>query len=272
MAVKRGGAVKRPAKSAVKKVQKPAARKSAAPRAPSAKVRERAIEVRDRLAKAIPTPHVELKFGSPWELLVAVILSAQSTDKMVNRVMPELLARWKDAAALGKAEQAEVEQVILSTGFFRNKAKAIREMSRLVVERFGGQVPRTMEELRELPGVARKTANVVLGAAYGIASGITVDVHAARVSQRLGLSKQSQPEKIEQDLCALFPDQEWIRIGHRLVLCGRYVCTARAPRCADCPLNELCPSREADPEGAWPARVQAVAAEMGSRAEPFHRV
>jgi endonuclease-3 len=254
-------------RKAVKKVAKKLAK---AVRGPSPKRREQAAQVGERLGKAIPTPHVELHFTDPWRLLVAVILSAQSTDKMVNRVTPEVFKRWPAPERLAAAPQEQVEEVIKSTGFFRNKSKSIREMSRMIAERFGGTVPRTIEEMLELPGVARKTANVVLGAAYGVPSGITVDVHAARVSQRLGLTKEKLPEKIEQDLCALFDPKDWILIGHRFVLFGRYVCTARAPRCADCPLNEVCPSREADPTGKWHDRAGAVAREMDSRAEGFH--
>lgn len=241
------------------------------PRAPSPALREKAKQIDERLARAIPAPHVELHFQNPWQLLVAVILSAQSTDKMVNKVMPDLLARWSTPAALGKASQEDVEKVITSTGFFRNKAKAIRAMCAMLVERFGGEVPRSMDEMLELPGVARKTANVALGAAYGVGAGITVDVHAARVSQRLGLTKEKLPEKIEQALCALFPQQSWIQIGHRFVLFGRHLCTARKPACDRCPLNELCPSREADPVGRWTDRAAALEREMESRAEGFHR-
>lgn len=235
------------------------------------KVKERAEAVRERLSRAIPTPHVELYFKNPWQLLVAVILSAQSTDKMVNRVMVDLLARWPDAKALAMADQAQLEEVIKSTGFFRNKSKAIREMSRMLVEKHGGEVPRTMEALTELPGVARKTANVVLGTAFGIPGGITVDTHCARVAQRLGLTRQKTPEKIEAALCDLFPPTEWIRTGHRFVLHGRYICTARAPRCAECPLNETCPAHEAPPEGRWTARADAEAVEMASRSESFQK-
>jgi endonuclease-3 len=259
VAAKAGGAVKAGAG------RKGPAGRGAAPAGRAAP----AAEVHARLAQAIPTPHCELSFRSPWELLVATILSAQSTDRTVNRVMPDVLARWPTPAALGAAAQEEVEGVVHATGFFRNKAKAIRETSRAVAERFGGEVPRDMEALLTLPGVARKTANVVLGTAYGIASGITVDVHAARVSQRLGLTRETLPEKIEQALLQAFPRGEWVRTGHRLVLHGRYVCTARAPACARCPLNELCPSREAPPEGDASARAEAVAREMASRAEAF---
>jgi endonuclease-3 len=248
----------------------PTKKPASKPRAPSPKLREAAKEIHARLSRAIPTPHIELHFESPWQLLVAVILSAQSTDKMVNKVMPEVLARWPVPTALGNASQEEVETVVKSTGFFRNKAKAIREMSRKVAERHGGKVPRTMEEMLELPGVARKTANVVLGAAYGVGVGITVDVHASRVSQRLGLTQEKLPEKIELALCALFPEDDWIRVGHRFVLFGRYVCTARKPDCERCPLNELCPSREAEPAKRWTERADAVAREMASRADTFH--
>jgi endonuclease-3 len=162
-----------------------------------------------------------------------------------------------------------VEEVVKTTGFFHNKAKAIREMSRMLVERFGGQVPRTMDELVELPGVARKTANVVLGAAHGVVAGVVVDTHVARVSQRLGLTRQSLPEKIEVDLCALFPQEEWVRTGHRLVLHGRHLCTAKAPRCPECPLNEVCPSKEEPPQGPWATRAEAERRQMESRAESF---
>jgi endonuclease-3 len=235
-------------------------------------VRERAAEVHARLSAAIPAPHVELRFQNPWQLLTAVILSAQSTDKMVNTVTPKLFARWPTPEKLATAPQEEVEEVVKSTGFFRNKAKAIRGMSQALVERFGGKVPRTMEELLELPGVARKTANVVLGTAHHVPSGITVDTHAMRVSQRLGLTKQTTPEKIELALCELFPRDAWIKTGHRLVLHGRHVCTARAPRCEECPLNEVCPSAEAEPKGTWKQRAQGESLEMDSRAEAFTRL
>lgn len=246
-----------------------AAKKRPTIRKSSPRVRERAKEVHERLARAIPEPHVELRFGDAWQLLVAVILSAQSTDKTINQVLPQLVKRWPTPAALAGAAQEEVEEVVKSTGFFRNKAKAIREMSRMLVDRFGGQVPRTMEELTELPGVARKTANVVLGAAYGVASGIAVDTHATRVAQRLGLTKQEQPEKIEAELCALFPQDDWIRMGHRFVLHGRHVCMARAPRCGECPLNELCSSHEDRPQGPWTERAEVERREMEGRSESF---
>jgi endonuclease III len=238
-------------------------------RAPTARAREQANEVHRRLSRAIPEPHVELDFQSPWQLLVAVILSAQSTDRMVNKVMPEVLRRWPIAAALARAPQEAVETVIKSTGFFRNKSKSIRAMSAMLMDKFGGVVPRTMDELLELPGVARKTANVVLGTAYGVAEGITVDTHAMRVAQRLRFTRQTDPVKIETQLCALFPREAWIKTGHRLVLHGRHVCTARKPDCARCPLNEVCPSRAEDPKGSWEERAERERLEMESRGEPF---
>lgn len=247
-------------------------KKKSALRTPSPKVRERAGGVSARLASGIPAPHIELHFGDPWQLLVAVILSAQSTDKMVNTVTPQLWKRWPNAKALAEARQEEVEEVVKSTGFFRNKAKAIREMSGMLVEKFGGAVPRRMEELLELPGVARKTGNVVLGSAHGVPAGIVVDTHAMRVSQRLGLTRQTDPVKIEEALCALFPREEWILLGHRFVLHGRHVCTARNPRCRVCPLNELCPSAQEQPEGTWQLRAEGEAREMDSRAESFQRL
>ncbi|HLL54249.1 MAG TPA: endonuclease III [Myxococcaceae bacterium] len=245
------------------------AAKKKALRGPTAKVRAQASLVHERLARAIPKPHVELRFQSPWELLIATILAAQSTDKLVNTVLPKVVERWPTPAALAKAPQEEVEEVVKSTGFFRNKAKAIRETSRVLTERFGGAVPRTMEEMLELPGVARKTANVVLGAGHGVITGVPVDTHCARVSQRLRLTKQTDPEKIETVLCGLFPRDEWILVGHRFVLHGRHVCTAKAPRCKECPLNELCPSRMDEPEGEWTERAELEKREMTSRAEGF---
>ncbi len=229
-------------------------------------------DILTRLLQAIPEPHVELAFENPWQLLIAVILSAQSTDRRVNQVTPDVFSRWPNPAALAGAEPAEVEEVIKSTGFFRNKTKAIMGASAMLVERFGAQVPRSMRELCEVPGVARKTANVVLGGAYGIASGIVIDTHAARVAGRLRLTKHTDPPKIEADLCDLFASEHWIGLSHRLVLHGRYVCTARSPACSSCPLNELCPARVAPAEDSWQERAGREAAEMEERAEGFHRV
>ena len=211
-------------------------------------------QLRERLRRAMPAPRCELDHANAWQLLVATILSAQSTDARVNQVTPELFRRWPDPASLGAASQADVKEVVKSTGFFRNKARAIRETSRALADEHGGQVPRSLEALLELRGVARKTANVVLGVAYGLPSGLVVDTHVARVAQRLGLTREEDPVRIERDLCALFPREEWVATGLRLVLHGRYLCTARKPACARCLFNELCPSREQPGEGRWTDR------------------
>lgn len=260
--------------------KKPTAAKKAAPRKATAKATRRpssrvkhadARELLERLQAAIPDPHVELHFSDPWSLLVAVILSAQSTDRTVNLVTPELFRRWPTPRALADAEQEEVELVVKSTGFFRNKAKAIRAASRMLLERFSGAVPRTLAELVEVPGVARKTANVVLGAAYGVTSGIVTDTHAMRVAQRLALTREEAPEKIEADLCRVFDSAHWIALSHMLVLHGRHLCTARAPACSRCALNELCPARQAEPVGSWPERAEQEASDMAERSLGFVR-
>ena len=224
---------------------------------------DRVKELRRRFAKAIPEPECELRFETPWQLLIATILSAQSTDATVNRVTPQLFRRWPTPEKLGRARQDAVEKVVKSTGFFRNKAKAIRAASQKVTEEHAGEVPRDMDEMCSLPGVARKTANLVLGTAYGIPSGILVDTHARRVAQRLELTQATDPVEVERDLCAVFPKRSWIDTGHRLVLHGRYVCKSRAPLCAGCPLNEVCPSAESAAEGRWTERARSEAALVG---------
>jgi endonuclease-3 len=221
-----------------------------------------AANVRARLLRAIPSPRCELAFQNAFQLLIATILSAQSTDKAVNAVTPALFKRYPTAKALAASEPAEVETLITRTGFFRAKTKSIRETAEKLESAFGGEVPRTLEELVTLKGVARKTANVVLGTAYGIASGFVVDTHVARVAGRLGLSKHTEPAKIEQDLCAQFPEEQWVDMGHTILLHGRYTCLAKTPMCEACPLNELCPSRSESPEGTWQARADAEAARV----------
>ena len=217
---------------------------------------KQAADVRRRLARAIPEPVVELDHADAWQLLVATILAAQSTDKKINEVTPGLFARFPTPADLAAADLAEVEVLVKPTGFFRNKAKAIVGAAKGVTERFGGEVPRTMEELTGLPGVARKTANVVLGAAYRIPSGIVVDTHVTRVARKLELTIERDPVKIEAELTERFHKRSWIDIGHRLVLHGRYVCKARSPRCGRCPLNEICAEAGAKPEvRGWKARA-----------------
>ncbi|MBW2454084.1 MAG: endonuclease III, partial [Deltaproteobacteria bacterium] len=222
---------------------------------PTADQKKRAAAVRKRLTRAMPSPESELRFDDPWQLLVVTILSAQSTDKTVNRVAPDLFARYPNPQALGAARRASVERLVKPTGFFRNKAKAIVGASKQLVERHQGQVPKSMEDLCQLPGVARKTANVVLGTAYGIASGITVDTHAGRVARHLDLTAEKDPTKVERDLCALLPARSWVDMGHRLVLHGRYICQSRRPQCAPCPLNELCPAAAEEPTGRWTQRA-----------------
>ncbi|MCK5943060.1 MAG: endonuclease III, partial [Planctomycetes bacterium] len=181
--------------------------------------------------------------------------SAQSTDRTVNTVTPVLFEKWPTPAALASAPREQVEEVVHRTGFFRNKAKAIQGASLAIHTEHGGEVPRDLDTLITLPGVARKTANVVLGVAYGIASGIVVDTHVTRVSQRLALTTDKNPEKVERALCALFDREQWIDTGHRILLLGRYVCLAKSPDCANCPINEICPSRQADPLGPWRDRA-----------------
>jgi endonuclease-3 len=203
-------------------------------------LRLRAGRIARALARLNPEADCELDHAGPLQLLVATILSAQCTDARVNRVTPALFARFPDAAAFAAAEPRELERLIHSTGFFRNKARLIRACCRALVERHGGKVPATMEELVPLPGVGRKTANVILGNAFGV-PGLPVDTHVARLSRRLGLTAATDPVKIERDLNALLPRKEWTAFGHRLILHGRRVCHARRPQCDGCGLARLCP-------------------------------
>ena len=194
------------------------------------------------LAELHPDAHCELDHRDAFELLCATILSAQCTDKRVNMVTPALFARYPDAHALAAARQEDVEALVKSTGFFRNKAKNLIAMAQALVADHGGAVPATMDALRVLPGVGRKTANVILGNAYGINEGVTVDTHVQRLSQRLGLTKESDPVKVEQALMPLFPRESWAMLSHLLIFHGRRVCDARRPRCGDCALAPRCPS------------------------------
>ncbi|HZS39068.1 MAG TPA: endonuclease III [Polyangia bacterium] len=189
-----------------------------------------------------PKAHCELDYGSPFQLLVAVILSAQCTDKRVNLVTPSLFARFPDAAAMASADPAELESLIKSTGFYRNKTKSILGAARLLMEEFDGEVPRTMDELLTLPGVARKTANVILGTAFGMNEGFVVDTHIGRLAYRLRLSRETDPVKVERDLCKKLPREKWTQLGHQLIWHGRRVCFARSPNCAGCALVADCPS------------------------------
>lgn len=207
------------------------------------------MTVRERVAKLIkvwpkvyPGAHTELDFKTPLELLIATILSAQCTDKRVNMVTPALFKKYPTAKDYASAPPGELENAIKSTGFFNSKAKSIRGATSTIAEKFGGKVPNSMEQLRELPGVGRKTANVVLGNAFGINEGIVVDTHVIRLSQRLGLTKQKDPEKIERDLMKLVPQKYWAIWSHWLIWHGRRRCYARKPDCANCEVFKLCPS------------------------------
>ena len=202
--------------------------------------KRRAARIVRRLARAYPDAHCALHFETPFQLLVATILSAQCTDAMVNRVTPELFRRWGTPEKLAAAEPGEVEALVRPTGFFRQKAKSIQSTAQDIVSRFGGEVPRTLEELTTLRGVARKTANVVLGNCFGV-PGLTVDTHMTRVNQRLRLTRETDPVKIERDLMELIPAKEWTLYSHRVIAHGREVCDARRPLCEACALRPECP-------------------------------
>lgn len=200
------------------------------------------LKIIEILDKEYPEAATALHFSSPLEILVATILSAQCTDKRVNIVTKSLFKKYKTAQDYANADLAELEQDIRSTGFYRNKAKNVKNSGKLLVEKFDSKVPDTMEKLLELPGVARKTANIVLSNAYGVIVGIAVDTHVRRLSQRLGLSENKNPDKIEQDLMEVVPKKDWKRINNLLISHGRAVCTARKPKCGICVLNDICPS------------------------------
>ena len=209
-------------------------------------LRAHARAVYDELARLYPSAHCELDFRNPYELTVATILSAQCTDKRVNLVTPAVFATHPDARALADASQDQLEELVKSTGFFRAKAKSLIGMARAVVASHGGGIPNTMEALVALPGVGRKTANVVLGNAFGINHGIVVDTHVGRLSNRLGLTKATEPVKVEAALMPLFPQDDWTMLSHLLIWHGRKVCDARSPRCGSCTLRPRCPSAPLD--------------------------
>jgi endonuclease-3 len=207
-----------------------------------APARQRAPEIYARLSAEYPDAKCALDHRNPYELLVATILSAQCTDKRVNMVTPALFARYPDPDAMARAKPEALEDMIKSTGFFRNKTKSLLGMSTAVTEQHGGTVPATMEQLVRLPGVGRKTANVVLGNAFDLNEGVVVDTHVGRLSNRLAFSRESDPVKIEQDLIALFPREQWTMLAHLLISHGREICDARRPLCEKCVVNDLCPS------------------------------
>ena len=214
----------------------------------ASKKQERVDEILVRLTRMYPKAACTLDFTNPFELLIATMLSAQSTDARVNVVTKSLFRKYPNPQAFANATQPEMERDVRQTGFFRNKAKAVIAASKAIVEKHGGQVPRTMEELTALPGVGRKTANVVLSNALHTPVGIVVDTHVTRLSARLGLTANFDAEKIEQDLLKLVPKKEWTSFSHRIILHGRQVCVARKPKCAQCDLNDVCPSAEEPPE------------------------
>ena len=211
------------------------------PRRP-ASLAPHAKEVMARLKRAHPDAHCELDYQTPLQLLVATVLSAQCTDKRVNMVTPVFFRTYPTAAAMADAPMDQLQDVIRSTGFFRNKAKSLIGLGKALVERHNGEVPDSMDELVKLPGVGRKTANVVLGNAFGRNEGIVVDTHVGRVSARLGLTRQKDPAKVEQDLLPLFPRDDWTTVSHVLIFHGRRVCEARAPKCEICVAADICPS------------------------------
>jgi endonuclease-3 len=210
----------------------------------AAERKARIAEILAILAKMYPDAVCALRHTSPWELLVATILSAQCTDKRVNEVTPGLFAKYPTPVDFAAVAPEVLAQDIRSTGFFNNKAKSIVGAARKVVSEFGGQVPRTMEELLTIPGAARKTANVVLGTAYNIATGVVVDTHVQRISARLDFTKETDPVKIEQDLMKIVPQDQWIVFSHRVILHGRALCVARSPKCAECAINPLCYAKD----------------------------
>ena len=205
---------------------------------------ERVAAILDALRKTYPGVVCALNHKNAWELTVATILSAQCTDVRVNLVTPALFKAFPTPKAMAAASLPELEELIRTTGFFRNKAKSIQGAARVVTEEFGGKVPQTMEEILTLPGVARKTGNVVLGSWYGIAVGVVVDTHVMRLSKRLELTKESAPEKVERDLMKIIPPDRWIAFSHELIHHGRQICVARKPRCVDCTLERLCNSSD----------------------------
>jgi endonuclease-3 len=227
-----------------KKTRKPARKPAAKPPRgfKGAALQKQARDVERLLRKTYPGAKCELDYGNAFELAAATILSAQCTDKRVNMVTPVLFARYPDAAALAGADIHEVEDIIRSTGFFHNKAKSLVGMARALMAYHAGEVPRTMDDLVVLPGIGRKTANVVLGNAFGVNEGIVVDTHVARVSARLGLTRETDPVKIEHALMPLFPRTSWTLLSHLFIWHGRRICEARKPRCSACVLKRICPS------------------------------
>lgn len=210
--------------------------------AEKSKLKERALEIIDLLEKAHPDAKLALKWSNPLELLIATILSAQTTDERVNKVTEDLFKRFQTAEDYANASLYELEQYIKSLTFYRAKARNIKKTCQILVEKYGGEVPKSMDELLSLPGVARKTANIVLQNAFGVIEGIVVDTHVRRLSKKLGLTKEDKPDKIERDLMEIVPREKWMRFTDLLIFHGRRICTAKNPKCGECILNKICPS------------------------------
>jgi endonuclease-3 len=247
-----------PAKAKPEKSTAPSPKLSAKPvKKPKSASPADALALYTLIRERHPDAHCELDHRNPFELIVATVLSAQSTDVMVNKITPELFRRWPGPAELASADPSQVEQVLSKIGMFRQKTKNVVGLSKLLLEKHSGQVPRTLDELVKLPGVGRKTANVVLGVAFGMPEGVVVDTHVQRISQRLGLTRHSEPADIEQDLMRLFDRTLWDPLSHTLIFHGRRICTARKPACAGCPVQEKCPSAfHAENIGRKPLRVR----------------
>jgi endonuclease III len=233
--------IRKASRTAAETKSKNAGKKRAPKTAAKSDIQSRAMKVARRLAADYPDVTCALENESAFELLIATILSAQCTDERVNMVTPELFRRWPNAAAMAMAPIDQLEKVIRSTGFYRNKAKNIKACSRELADKYGGEIPRDINLMVALPGVGRKTANVVLGTAYGMATGVVVDTHVARISRRLGLTKASDATKIEQDLMRLLPERQWVDFAHRMIHHGRQICTARKPKCNLCSMKHFCP-------------------------------
>ena len=225
--------------AAIQKRKQDSSRSSKQPLAPA-----RIHAILDLLAKAYPNAECALHHRDPWQLLVATILSAQCTDARVNMVTPVLFKRFPTPTDLASAPLGEIEEIIRTTGFYHNKAKSISAAAKKIIADFNGKVPRKMEDLLTVPGAARKTANVVLGVAYGLAEGVVVDTHVMRLSRRLELTQETKPEKVERDLMKIIPQRRWIAFSHEMIHHGRQICIARKPRCADCTLEKVCNSSD----------------------------
>jgi endonuclease III len=243
-AKKKKSAQKKPARVKAKSAKSSKPAKTAKPALAAGTDPKRVAAILAKLDEAFPNATCELNHKNAFELLIATILSAQCTDVRVNQVTQTLFKKYPDAKAFAYATPSELEQEIRPTGFFRNKTKSVIGASKAILENFGGHVPRTMEEILTLPGVARKTANVVLGTAYGIPSGVVVDTHVQRIANRLDLTRNQDPKKIEQDLMQVIPKDKWIQFSHQIIWHGRRVCQARKPKCAECNMESLCYAKD----------------------------